>query len=69
MPDVYLDGITDLVREVLQPAEPEEGLTSQIIPKPRSFESSEGLIASAKAKPEKATPSNKILNHKRIRKM
>ena len=49
MPDVYLDGITDLVREVLQPAEPEEGLTSQIIPKPRSFESSEGFFTFGKS--------------------
>ena len=43
MPDVYLDGITDIVREVLQPEE--KGLTSQIIPKPRGFVPSEGCFS------------------------
>ena len=47
MPDVYLDGITDIVREVLSPAK--EGLTSLIIPKPRSFQSSEGFFHFGKA--------------------
>ena len=47
MPDVYLDGITDIVREVLSPAG--EGLTSLIIPKPRSFQSSEGFFHFGKA--------------------
>ncbi|MGX8708503.1 MAG: family 20 glycosylhydrolase, partial [Bacteroidales bacterium] len=42
MPDVYLDGITDIVREVLQPGE--SGLTSFIIPKPLHFEGASGCF-------------------------
>ncbi|MBQ5517179.1 MAG: family 20 glycosylhydrolase [Bacteroidales bacterium] len=46
MPDVYLDGITDIVREVLQPAE--SGLTSSIIPKPLRFEGASGCFTFGK---------------------
>ncbi|MBQ1623208.1 MAG: family 20 glycosylhydrolase, partial [Bacteroidales bacterium] len=46
MPDVYLDGITDIVREVLQPAE--SGLTSSIIPKPLHFEGASGCFTFGK---------------------
>ncbi|MBQ5528849.1 MAG: family 20 glycosylhydrolase [Bacteroidales bacterium] len=46
MPDVYLDGITDIVREVLQPEE--SGLTSSIIPKPLRFEGASGCFTFGK---------------------
>ncbi|MCR5745438.1 MAG: family 20 glycosylhydrolase, partial [Bacteroidales bacterium] len=46
MPDVYLEGITDIVREVLQSGE--SGLTSSIIPKPLRYEGASGCFTFGK---------------------
>ena len=46
MPDVYLDGITDIVEEAL--GHNGGGLTSMIIPKPRRYEGAEGFFTFGK---------------------